>query len=58
MRGKENVPPKRIVQPNKYYNSPYENKAKKPITANEYRMYEVLTTLCDDEDFCLYVILF
>ncbi|KAM0890404.1 hypothetical protein ACQ4PT_027051 [Festuca glaucescens] len=53
MQGKENLPPKRIVQPSKYYNSPDDNKAKKPITPNEYRMYEVLTTLCDDENFSI-----
>ena len=54
--GKENFPPKRILQQSKYISSPYDNLTQRPITANEHKMYEVVTTLCDDDRFCLYVV--
>ena len=49
--GKENVPPKRVINPGPYLVSPYNNHVKTLIKPNELRIYETITTICNDSDF-------
>lgn len=44
-RGKENVPPKRIVQPSRYLCSPYDNQDRGPIMQHELDLYNNILIL-------------
>ncbi|XP_044957342.1 uncharacterized protein LOC123408256 [Hordeum vulgare subsp. vulgare] len=48
-RGKENLPPKRVIQPSRYLSSPYECDDRGPIMQHELKMYEIITFLGDVE---------
>ena len=48
-RGKENAPPKRIVQPSRYRSSPYDCSERGPIMPHERKMYENITFLANVE---------
>ncbi|XP_037462101.1 uncharacterized protein LOC119333233 [Triticum dicoccoides] len=48
-RGKENAPPKRIVQPSRYCSSPYDCSERGPIMPHERKMYENITFLANVE---------
>lgn len=48
-RGKENLPPKRFVQPSRYLTSPYDCDDRGPIMSHERKLYEVITFLADVE---------
>ena len=48
-RGKENVPPKRIVQPSRYRSSLYGCSERGQIMPHERKMYENITSLANVE---------
>jgi hypothetical protein len=50
--GKENVPPKRVLNRSNYLRSPFETLTQRCIIQpNEQRLYDTIVTICDDEDF-------
>jgi hypothetical protein len=47
--GKENIPPKRVINRSNYLCSPYDVKStSKFVLHHEMKIYETITTLCDD----------
>ena len=48
--GKENIPPKRLINRSNYLCSPYDVKSTSKFVPNvhEMQIYETITTLCDD----------
>uniref|UniRef100_A0ACD6A236 Uncharacterized protein n=1 Tax=Avena sativa TaxID=4498 RepID=A0ACD6A236_AVESA len=55
-KGKENMPPKRVVRPSHFLTSPFENNSKIIIGTHEMKIYETLTTLCNDPQYQEWII--
>ena len=49
--GKENLPPKRVLNPSNFLRSPYDNHQRSIVQPNHVKLYETIITLCDDEDY-------
>lgn len=44
-RGKENLPPKRIIYPSKFLCSPYDNNDRGPLMSHEKELHRSIVTL-------------
>ncbi|KAM0826856.1 hypothetical protein ACQ4PT_068592 [Festuca glaucescens] len=49
--GKENRAPKRVITRSTYLCSPFENNSSYRVEPNEIKLYETITTLCDDPEY-------
>ena len=47
--GKENLPPKRVVNRSVWLRSPYDRNLTPVIEPKQIRLHEIITTICDDE---------
>lgn len=48
---KENIPPKRVIHPSHFLTSPFENNNRNIIQPHELKIYETLTTICNDPNY-------
>ena len=49
--GKGNVPPKRVINRSNWLRSPYERNQRLVLDPKHVRLHEIITTICDDEDY-------